>query len=139
LRTHAAAVAEATAIYREGRHFDPAMWERLKEEFIQTYRNKIGLCCLTEQCNNILMWSHYADNHKGYCVEFEATDHTLVFGRAQRVSYSDVYPEINFYNTPGDEKVRLTFLTKFTDWQYEREWRILNHDEGPGLQHYPVE
>ena len=30
-----------------------------------------GALCLTTKNNNAPMWSYYADNHKGYCVEFE--------------------------------------------------------------------
>ncbi|WKN22001.1 DUF2971 domain-containing protein [Azotobacter vinelandii] len=137
--THDLAVAEATAIYLQGRHRNPAMWEALWAELIHMYRHKVGLYCLTERNDSILMWSHYAADHAGYCLEFEATDYTPVFGAAQRVSYTDAYPEINLYNTPSEDKVALSFLTKFTDWSYEKEWRIIDHDAGPGSREYPSE
>lgn len=123
-RTHNAAVADATTIYLEGRHRDPRMWLNLEEDLIQQYRSQLGLYCLTERRDSILMWSHYAADHTGYCLEFEATDYTPVFGTAQQVSYSRSYPEIDFYNTPEAEKVSLALLTKFEDWRYEHEWRI---------------
>lgn len=85
------------------------------------------------------MWSHYAADHAGYCLEFEATDYTPVFGTAQCVSYASVYPEINFYNTTDEDSLTLSFLTKFADWSYEREWRIIDHDTGPGSREYPAE
>lgn len=31
-----------------------------------------GVFCLSEVCDNILMWSHYAEEHKGFCIEFES-------------------------------------------------------------------
>lgn len=132
-------VARADAIYKQGRHRDPATWEALKDDLIQTYRHKVGLYCLIERKDSILMWTHYAAEHRGYCLEFAATDYTPVFGTSQQVSYADVYPEISFYNTPNEDKVLLTFLTKFTDWSYEKEWRIIDHDNGPGLRDYPSE
>lgn len=135
--THETAVAEAAAIYLQGRHRDPVTWESIKNDLINAYRYRVGLCCPTERRDSVLMWSHYAAEHTGYCIEFEATDYTPVFGTAQRVSYADSYPEINFYNTPNEEKVKLSFLTKFTDWRYEKEWRILDHDNGPGSREYP--
>lgn len=85
------------------------------------------------------MWSYYAGDHAGYCLEFEATDYTPVFGTAQQVKYAESYPEIDFYNTSGHDKVTLSFLTKFSGWSHEREWRILDHDNGPGLRAYPPE
>ena len=115
------------------------MWEALRADLIHVYRHQVGLYCLTERNDSILMWSHYAADHTGYCLEFEATDYTPVFGTAQRVSYADTYPMINFYNTPDEDKLGLSFLTKFTDWSYEREWRIIDHDAGPGHREYPPE
>lgn len=71
------------------------------------------------------MWTHYAADHAGYCLEFEATDDTPVFGTAQRVAYADAYPAIDFYGTASDAKFELAFLTKYYDWAYEKEWRIV--------------
>ena len=36
------------------------------------YQTKMPLVCLSERFNNILMWSHYADNHKGFVVEYDS-------------------------------------------------------------------
>jgi len=30
------------------------------------------VCCFSDTCKNILMWSHYADSHKGICLRFRA-------------------------------------------------------------------
>lgn len=30
-----------------------------------------GMICFSQDCNNSAMWGHYADKHKGICVEFE--------------------------------------------------------------------
>jgi len=115
------------------------MWEALRDDLIRVYRYKVGLYCLAERKDNILLWSHYAADHAGYCLEFEASNHTPVFGTTQKVAYSDTYPEIHFYGTSDMDKVALTFLTKFTDWSYEEEWRIIDHDNGPGSREYPAE
>ena len=29
-------------------------------------------CCFSKECDNILMWSHYANHHKGICLRFKA-------------------------------------------------------------------
>lgn len=137
--THDSAVAEATAIYLQGRHRSPAMWHELQANLIHLFRYRVGLYCMAERNDSILMWSHYAAEHTGYCLEFAATDYTPVFGTAQRVNYADTYPEIDLYNTSDADKATLSFLTKFTEWSYEREWRILDHDTGPGTREYPPE
>jgi len=85
------------------------------------------------------MWSHYAENHRGYCLEFEATDHTPFFGAAQQVKYDADFPVVDFFNTPKEEQVDLIFLTKFVGWSYEEEWRIVDHEAGPSIREYPPE
>jgi hypothetical protein len=101
--------------------------------------NEIGLCCLSRVPDSILMWSHYGRDHRGYCLEFQATDQTVMFGEAQPVLYSEDFPIVDFYNTPKDTQVDLIFLTKYLGWAYEQEWRVIDHQNGPGLHAYSSE
>lgn len=39
--------------------------KRIREDI-----RKIGITCLSEVENNILMWSHYGEDHRGFCIEF---------------------------------------------------------------------
>ena len=32
---------------------------------------EMPLVCLSEKYNNILMWAHYADNHRGFVIEYD--------------------------------------------------------------------
>lgn len=131
--------ANAVSIFLEGRHRDPKTWENLRNDVIVRLGEDIGLYCLTKANNNILMWSHYAKNHKGYCLEFEATDLTPVFGESQEVSYAKEFPVVDFFNTPRDKQVDLIFLTKFIGWEYEDEYRVVDHQAGSGLHTYAPE
>lgn len=133
------ATARAVGIVLEGRHRDPAIWEALRRNVVSMLGTNIGLCCLSANNDSILMWSHYADNHCGYCLGFEATDNTPFFGGAQQISYDDKFPTVDFFNTPHEQQVDLIFLTKFSGWRYEAEYRIIDHQEGAGLHSYPVE
>ena len=45
---------------------------------------------------NILMWSHYAANHKGLCLQFELTRDIDNFVFAMPVQYSEDYPIVNW-------------------------------------------
>lgn len=134
--TYDTAIAEAVAIFLQGRHRDPGAWESLRRELL-TMLGEIGLCCFSKVPDSILMWSHYGLNHEGYCLEFEATEETPVFGEAQPVLYSNNYPTVDFFKTPKEEQADLIFLTKFTHWSYEQEWRIVDFIRGSGLRGYP--
>jgi len=132
-------IARAHQIYAEGRHTDPRIWSNLRRYVSDMLQQNIGIYCLTSSNSNILMWSHYADEHKGYCLEFAASDTTPFFGEAQKVNYSNEFPVVDFFETPHDKQVDLIFLTKFIGWHYEEEHRIIDHQLGPGLRSYPPE
>lgn len=108
------------------------------------------MTCMTEDKDNMLMWSHYADGHQGICVEYDLKrlnedpygiiDHLFpVIYRDNRVIRRDIDSLFNSYNDlikaicghyvhDGDEELDdllPLFLTKSTVWQYENEWRII--------------
>lgn len=50
----------------------PNMQDLVKEATAEVM-NGCGILSLTKTNNDILMWSHYADSHKGICLEFDVT------------------------------------------------------------------
>lgn len=133
------AKTHAVGIFLEGRHRDPYTWEGIGQDVVAELGQRIGLYCLSEHNDSILMWSHYAADHSGYYLEFETTDQTPFFGAAQQVKYGTEFPVVDFFTTPNEEQVDLIFLTKFKGWSYEGEWRIVDHDTGPGIREYSHE
>jgi hypothetical protein len=131
------AAIEAERIYACGRHKDIESLAYFRNEVLALIGSKIGMYCMSTRPDDILMWSHYSDDHKGYCLEFEASDDTPFFGEAQPVIYSDSYPTVDFFQTPSHEQLELIFLTKASHWRYENEWRIIDHTAGPGMREYP--
>ena len=137
--TEHTAVAEATAIFLQGRHRKPEMWNSLRLDISQKMDNEVGVLCFSTVVDSILMWSHYCSDHQGICLGFEWTARTPFFGKAQQVRYRRKLPTVDVYNTPYKKQIEQIFLTKFLDWKYENEWRVIDHDEGEGLREYPVE
>ena len=131
------ATAEAVAIYLKG-HRDSGFYDKLQNDAIRSFDDSIGICCLSQVRDSILMWSHYSCDHSGYCLEFEATDQTVMFGEAQQVLYSEEYPTIEIFNTSIVKQMELIFLTKYLGWSYEKEWRI-SQTTGSKLCSYPAD
>lgn len=130
------AVGELLRAHKENRNFN---WEGQSiRDYFDSEFEKIGLCCLSMKPDNILMWSHYANYHYGYCLQFEGTNHTPFFGEAQPVKYKKDYPIVDCINMTNEEQVDLVFLTKYRQWAYEKEYRIINIRQGPGLREYPA-
>ena len=139
LMTQQTATAEATAAYLQGHHRDPKILDALRKDVVRKLGSDIGICCLSSAPDSILMWSHYGLDHQGYCLEFQAGDRNVLFGEASPVRYSDDFPIVNFFNTPIEKQVDLIFLTKYTGWAYEQEWRVFDFRNGPGSRQYPME
>ena len=54
-----------------------------------------GVLCLSECPDDILLWSHYADSHRGLCLEFDVAGYSGVFPRLHAVKYANEYPDIS--------------------------------------------
>lgn len=92
--------------------------------------NDSGVSCFSEHNTEILMWSHYTNNHTGFCLEFD-TGHEP-FSSARKVNYEDEFPTIESAMIINRDISQLwsLLLTKFTNWSYEKEWRIIIPDGG---------
>jgi hypothetical protein len=95
----------------------------------------IGIFSLSGNYKSILLWSHYADSHKGFCVGFNVRKLINFCGRRyvelqelislEEVSYREKYPFINAYEMSKNERLKGQVLTKSPEWRYEREYRLI--------------
>lgn len=87
-------------------------------------RDLTGVICFVEgDPRDVLMWSHYAADHKGVCLQFEPARDLFTFGRAFTVEYVQQYPIVNWLDgIAGIEKI---LRRKHPRWQYEAERRII--------------
>lgn len=106
----------------------------------QAIDNELYIISLCADNKNRLMWSHYADNHKGFCIEYDCNLDNIGNDAAliSPVIYSVMRPKIPWKTfIAADDRIKkeidkeifasffLSFLTKDEVWSYEREWRIL--------------
>lgn len=88
--------------------------------------NTIGVYCLSENPKNILMWSHYADEHRGCVLGIDITKLPDDSFYPFEVSYEKDYPTIEYLK--NREFLKKWALTKAKDWKYEEERRILKNN-----------
>jgi hypothetical protein len=91
---------------------------------------RAGVYCLTSKRDNLLMWAHYADGHKGFCLEFTTNPSGSFFSNAEPVSYRKEYPVVKAFAANTDIWGKECFLTKSIDWAYEEEWRLTSRETG---------
>lgn len=104
--------------------------------FFETHKkmqDSIFVSCFTEFDNvySLTMWAHYAQNHKGFCAEYDFCDvkNTVEFGCIP-IKYTNDY-RYNLYATSVNEGVKNTLnyvFTKALEWQSEREWRLAKYN-----------
>jgi hypothetical protein len=110
--------------------------ETFAEAFRTITHSDVAVCCLSEKRDNVLMWSHYADGHKGVCLEFTPAAQGSLFAEAEPIRYQDEFPTFDYFSTTKDERARLISLTKAKCWAYEAEWRVVDVKGGAGIRHY---
>ena len=150
---------DSTYYYEDATQSDVA-WT---QEILQCYNDetepklaklfkKFFIICFSTQPDNILMWSHYADCHKGLCIKYKTKRDKQVINQKyihlqiKGVSYKE---QLDNKYTPGkyakntnspeaedNAKVNATIeilSTKSKDWTYEGEWRLIRHPSIPEL------
>lgn len=99
-------------------------WRNQYQESKKLNIKRFGICSLTSKNDNLLMWSHYANSHKGFCIGFDKFElFETTQGMLGRVSYSDSFPQMPMF---GDNTANFSMLimTKSKHWEYEDEYRI---------------
>ena len=105
--------------------------EEIRWALIQTRRQlseKRGLLCFSLDWKNPVQWSHYADRHRGLCIDFDVPEADV-----SRVVYVSQRETIDREKLMSDG---LPFMdrmmrTKFKHWSYEREVRMFVNLEQP--------
>jgi hypothetical protein len=89
---------------------------------------KLGILCLSEKRDDILMWSHYADGHTGFCLEFDK-EGLKSWNFCAPIRYRKSYPTFKEFANCPRELHRLFLLRKSNHWKYEKEWRVIANCE----------
>lgn len=98
----------------------------------------------TELLRNTTMWSHYADNHRGFCVKYKMDfqkkdNYNQIRCGLFPVNYTSKVPKISprelmrlkfnnndlELNKPVLKTAFKTLTTKSRFWNYEKEWRLI--------------
>lgn len=105
---------------------------QLSERMWSTIAARYRIYCLGPDVGNLLMWSHYADNHRGICLEFSTRNEVMC--SPQPVEYVSTFPLVRAYSTDLYENLRL-LLVKADVWKYEQEYRLIAQERGESTPH----
>ena len=135
---------------------DPPMKLNMQAfDYIKEHIKSIKICSLSKNKQSILMWSHYADEHKGICIAYDmsslrndnlklsylllkkvkyinkitfASNDSLISKYDNSENFSNNNHIINISNKYITRFIDLFYL-KYKDWKYEYEYRIIADTE----------
>ncbi len=108
----------------------------LEQTIVKNINSTYFVGSLCTDYKNRLMWSHYANSHKGFCIEYDFNvkckerDELLMLP----VAYTKERTKLPWSLTKLDEKEMIklmltrtvqALLTKDDAWSYENEWRVI--------------
>jgi hypothetical protein len=133
LMTQVLASPQGKAIYEqtlgEGFEMMAAVTPDLRAKMAAEFSTKIGILSLTEAPDNQLMWAHYAEQHRGFVLGFNAgheffsrkRSESDEFFHLRKVEYRDRKVFASLMDMDGSD----VLLTKARQWSYENESRMM--------------
>ena len=114
----------------------PKESKKIWDSIMETIQQHITTICFTQNPNNLPMWAHYANEHKGFCVEYEIIDNSNflpVLYVKNRLKTQGLFVQlINILFDNNNESVNavlkfIMLLSSFKDesWSSEREVRAI--------------
>lgn len=122
-----------------------------EKKHVKSYYDTFGYYRIRSFCvetsapvyNNILMWSHYADEHRGFCIKYSLSEHFIC--QKENDNHKHMYLKNIIYsnanidlNTPTFD-TDLAYATKNKQWEYEHEVRLIVYNPNRKEKFYGIE
>jgi hypothetical protein len=104
------------------------------EEVFTSAKTQLWISCFSQIYDEMLLWSHYGNNHKGICIGFNFDGLLKTFDFIPtEVKYVNEFEKFN-YCLDVDRALEYLISTKYERWNYEKEIRIRTHPmRAPGM------
>lgn len=126
--------------------------DKQTEEAVNTVKQLTFIACFSEEIHSVTMWSHYADSHKGFVLEYSTNSFHLKCQFCDQLKQCNKAAVCNFYpviyqqqrydatdflawyiarslglpiKNPDTFASSKPLLYKSSQWSYEKEWRLI--------------
>lgn len=109
--------------------------DMLRDKLFSMHFDNAKVCSFTTNPTSLLMWGHYADQHRGFCVQYRTDGFDGVKDLRLRLLYPVIYSDRLFDLAPMLKMishgslnilaVQRALLAKSVEWSYEKEWRVV--------------
>ncbi len=114
-----------TNIYKENGQAFNDLVKNIKTKAV----NARGVLALSKTNENVLLWSHYAENHTGVAIKLNIAKDPEFFITPKNIVYTKQYIPLNYLRDP-EKSILDTLSTKSIDWDYEKEIRVYKSNIG---------
>lgn len=105
---------------------------------ILAHTEKMGIYSLSKTFDDELLWAHYANSHKGFCIEYDLEILLDTYKSNNLYSFSVIYkkepPSVAFKDiiNSGNSETLIHKMAGYKSlrWKYEEEIRIITDDFG---------
>ena len=99
---------------------------REARKFKEFMAKQYGILCFSKNWTNPLLWSHYANRHKGVAFQFELNSDIALPVKYRKNRFEiDFEKKIRLKEIITKEETEGIWLTKYESWQYEQELRVI--------------
>ena len=121
----------------EGILSNPALFESENADTLYEIMSqnlaKAIVFCLSKTESNTLLWSHYAENHTGFCVRFKKKNLLKSLDLYHHGDIDYTYKPFNvlkdiYSNIDALHIAKIICFRKSPDWKYEEEYRLVHSE-----------
>jgi len=105
-----------TNITQKGLDVDESSLQKIRNKF----QDNLGILSFSRYSNSPVQWAHYAEEHKGVCLEFEVPSKIPV-----EIKYMDTPLNIELDDANWEATYVDSTKAKYEHWSYEDESRII--------------
>jgi hypothetical protein len=106
--------------------------QKRQDDVVERYGEGMGILCFSKEIRDPILWSHYADGHKGIAFEVDASINKELLSNLQEVDYDKpriVLPYRKMTHQEWMELMKNFFKQKSKSWRYEQECRwVIGHE-----------
>lgn len=120
-----------------------ALLEQSFKNIIDMKDTKLGIFSLSKRYDDELLWAHYANSHKGFCIEYDLDrllskqnpkHHFFDIKYTNEIQNLDISKIITQDNP--DKLIKMMLGFKSQRWEYENELRIITENQGLNTYDY---
>jgi len=102
-----------------------------------SFREKLGIYSLSQTFSDEVLWAHYGNSHKGFCIEFDLDILLEDYEHSFSVTYSEKPADIGIPDVANNSQIFEKIVGhKSSRWKHEQEIRILTNSDGENLYNY---